>query len=389
MGKRGIIFGIALALALCALVATNSAAALAMAIIVIVVPIACLVLGKVRAKRTHLSFQLDPTCTVGQSHPLNIEVRRPGALRARIFLTLEFHSTLLGRSWEVPLTLTPSTEKVECFTLPINAQCCGNISVTLKKAQANDSLGLTRNTVPDAAFEGAYLAYPPIYELNIEGKRTSLPQLTGTVYDQARKGHDRTEVFDLREYHQGDTMGSIHWKLSARFDEPMVREASHPADYDIAILLDVHFCDPADAEALRILASAYSVAASVGLSLMQSGIPHAFIIPRQNGLSTGFVENRADFESALDQALSVELAPETSIDAREYREFVRMHGITKTILVTDQLGDDLLGKITGKRGLSVLHVSNGTAVSSEDLDGCTLTHIPVESVGTTMKGLEL
>ncbi len=389
MGKKGIVFGAALALALCAFVATNSAAALAMAIVVAATPLACLTLGKALASRTRISFQLLPTCTVGQSLPLAIEVHRPWFLRGRIFLTLEFRSVLLGRSWEVPLTLTPSTEKVERFTMPINVQCCGRVSVSLMKAQANDALGLTRATVPHAGFEGSYLAYPPFSELGIEGQRISLPQLTGTVYDQTHKGQDRTEVFDLREYRQGDAIGSIHWKLSARFDEALVREPSRPADYDIAILLDAHSCDLDDEAGLRILTGTFSVAASVGLSLVENGTPHAFVIVRENGFSAGFVENRVDFENALDEALGAQLTERTVVDVDRYRAFARTHGITKTIMVTDQLSDDLIEKMAGRRGLSVMHVGNYGSIGTEDLDGCTLTHIPAESVGTTMKSLVL
>lgn len=41
---------------------------------------------------------------------------------------------------------------------------------------------------------------------------------------RSRDSYDRLEVSDVREYRLGDTLKSIHWKLSARTDEPVVRE---------------------------------------------------------------------------------------------------------------------------------------------------------------------
>ena len=41
---------------------------------------------------------------------------------------------------------------------------------------------------------------------------------------RSRSSYDRLEVSDVREYRLGDTLKSIHWKLTARADEPIVRE---------------------------------------------------------------------------------------------------------------------------------------------------------------------
>lgn len=41
---------------------------------------------------------------------------------------------------------------------------------------------------------------------------------------RSQNSYDRLEVSDVRQYRLGDTLKSIHWKLTARSDEPIVRE---------------------------------------------------------------------------------------------------------------------------------------------------------------------
>lgn len=60
------------------------------------------------------------------------------------------------------------------------------------------------------------------------------------VYDEFRPGHDSGETFAIRNYREKDRLQSVHWKLSARMDELMVKESSLPKACAIVLLLD--FC---------------------------------------------------------------------------------------------------------------------------------------------------
>ena len=59
----------------------------------------------------------------------------------------------------------------------------------------------------------------------------------GTV---ARRGEDRSEMFQLREYRAGDDIRQIHWKLSAKTDELILREASQPESRELLLFWDKH-----------------------------------------------------------------------------------------------------------------------------------------------------
>ena len=43
-----------------------------------------------------------------------------------------------------------------------------------------------------------------------------------------KKGDDPSEIFDIREYADGDKIQRIHWKLSSKTGDLMVKEGSLP-----------------------------------------------------------------------------------------------------------------------------------------------------------------
>ena len=59
------------------------------------------------------------------------------------------------------------------------------------------------------------------------------------VYDDKTGGDDVSEVFQIRSFQPGDKIQNIHWKLSAKEDELMVRENSLPMGCPVVILLDI------------------------------------------------------------------------------------------------------------------------------------------------------
>ena len=59
-------------------------------------------------------------------------------------------------------------------------------------------------------------------------------------YSKERGGDDPSEVFKIRDYQPGDKLRSIHWKLTAKTDEMMVREQSLPLGCPVDFYLDLY-----------------------------------------------------------------------------------------------------------------------------------------------------
>ncbi len=91
-------------------------------------------------------------------------------------------------------------------------------------------------------------------------------------YDERLPGYDNSEIFQIREYQRGDRLQHVHWKLTAKHDELVVKEHSLPKSCPVVLLLDYR---PGiwGGQRRRILPF-MEAAASLSFSMMEVGCPH-------------------------------------------------------------------------------------------------------------------
>lgn len=92
------------------------------------------------------------------------------------------------------------------------------------------------------------------------------------IYDDFRPGDDNSEIFDVREFREGDRIQRIHWKLSAKSDALLVREDSQPSACPLVLCLD--YWNGKKRHSRHLLESYLSVAAGIVFSLMDVQCPH-------------------------------------------------------------------------------------------------------------------
>ena len=66
--------------------------------------------------------------------------------------------------------------------------------------------------------------YPKRVELDFKEYAHQLPRVGDEVYAVNRKGDDPTEIYDIHKYQEGDQLKNIHWKLSARYQDILVKD---------------------------------------------------------------------------------------------------------------------------------------------------------------------
>lgn len=127
------------------------------------------------------------------------------------------------------------------------------------------------------------LLLPQIHALNMEiteGVKNFLGD--ADCYDEFRPGHDAGEIFEVRKYRQKDRLQSIHWKMSAKMDELMVRESSLPRACAIVLLLDAKKTGTRSEE--EKLRAYLELAVSISFGLTDRKIPHYVAwMSRQSG----------------------------------------------------------------------------------------------------------
>ena len=105
-------------------------------------------------------------------------------------------------------------------------------------------------------------------------------------WSQNQKGNDQSEVFALRDYIEGDSLKQIHWKLSSKRQQLIVREASLPVEKSLLIYWDKNTGE-ASPEEMDALAEC---TASVAQAIFAQGISFSF----------GWTEGKIDVYEDID-----------------------------------------------------------------------------------------
>ena len=196
---------------------------------------------------------------------------------------LGWTNQLTGESGESKLTLT--ARKPAELTVP--AAHCGRLVCRVEGAVCCDLLGLFPLPVRKGP-ERAVLILP--VHLELEGKEElAAGENAGTVL-RPRPGGGPGEDYDLREYRVGDPLRSVHWKLSSKKDELVVRETLEPQQAAIVVTYD-YFGPPEDLD--RTFAQLWALSRW----LLQQDRPHHI---QWASPLTGVAEDRAvDSPNAL------------------------------------------------------------------------------------------
>ena len=167
----------------------------------------------------------------GDDVVLSLRVHHRGLLPVAPLL-LELTDPSGSRDREVRLKNMPN--RIQSIRLPIHAAHVGVFSVGLHSCTVEDLLGLVRKKVPLEQTSFELLVLPRTFE--VEPLKLA-PGDPGSEL-MARATEDLSAPSDVRSYQPGDAMKKIHWKLSLRKRELMVRKFDEPILQDVLILMD-------------------------------------------------------------------------------------------------------------------------------------------------------
>jgi len=119
----------------------------------------------------------------------------------------------------------------------------GNVEICLESYKVYDFLRLfSIRKKQGAIITTAVLPY--YYELDMDNTMQKIPMNESDKYSPNKSGDDPSEVYEIREYREGDRPQRIHWKLSNKMGRLMIKEFGDP--FDSLDILFVSLCLPTD-----------------------------------------------------------------------------------------------------------------------------------------------
>lgn len=194
---------------------------------------------------------------------------------------MHIDNLLTGESYEQPLAFAVLPNDRRKMNIAIEARRCGHLRITFKKALALDYFGIIRFPVK---FSGSFdtIVMPDSYEIMVIPSLQSFLPEDSEEYVPNRAGNDVSEIYQIRPYAPGDSIRQIHWKLTGKYDQLMVRECAMPLKYEMVLFFDTSYPEnkkpsPACLDALAETA----VALSEGL--LDAGIAHMMAWRQSDG----------------------------------------------------------------------------------------------------------
>ena len=162
----------------------------------------------------------------GEEAVLRVSVRHRGLLPvAPLRMALETDERLNESE------LRPRGETLE---IPFAPRHVGYTRPGIRSVEVEDLLGLWRRQSAPAGEQESLLTLPLLFDMEA---LTYAPGDPGAEA-MARAGEDLSSPSDVRAYQTGDSMKKIHWKLSARKGELLVRRYDEQVLQDALVLMD-------------------------------------------------------------------------------------------------------------------------------------------------------
>lgn len=198
---------------------------------------------------------------------------------------VRYENTFSGDKGKLKIRFSVDAGKKRDRRIPVVMDNCGNVAITVEKVRIYDYLNIFAWTIGKHYETQDILVLPPMKPMYLGQDRwyneTNEDSDRFSLY---KKGDDPSEIFDVREFVDGDKIQRIHWKLSGKTGNLMVKEGSLPLTKAVHIFLDL--CVVGERQQRNrnvnlLIQGAYSIS----MYMIEHGIPQVFLwYDRINGV---------------------------------------------------------------------------------------------------------
>ena len=237
---------------------------------------------------------------------------------------------------------------------------CGSVRLTVLYVKCFDLLGLFCWTKPGSA-QQEVLVYPAELQLNTQLLRRPETIISGELYDQNRKGQDVSEVSGLRDYAEGDSLGSIHWKLSSKLDNLVVREFGYPSNYNILILYDLKSSSGEDEISNQRNDAVLAFTSALSRSMVERNLEHNVGCASGGEMQNFPVYSLATCDQMVLNILCRPVPKENGEDSmyRFLQEDIRQK-YTKLVYITPDYEESSARQLSRELDLTIIQITQGS-----------------------------
>lgn len=358
---------------------------------ILILPLAFACLQLLAMRHFHVEIQMQENCRINQQVPLNLKIYRTGKLPlGAIYVTLRMKNHMYGEEERKQLLLQSAEERTMEFEIPLALKDCGNYQITMEEVKCLDLIGLSAKKIRmKQTLE--VLAHP--VEIQVAARFYGNPEAVseGESYNSYRRGQDVNEVSGLREYIAGDSLGSIHWKLSGKMDELIVREFGYPSSYSTMILYDLKKFS-GDTRIPNVVNNVViSLTLALSYQLLGASMGHNVGWIQEAQLRTLPIYSRTTHDQMTLKLLYGKLEDgKNTVDAMYYfqRSAIK-NNFTKLIYITSEYEEHMARQVSGNLDLTIIQVSSEKEMTYQNAGEYTLISVRADDYGNGVLNIEL
>lgn len=245
--------------------------------VMLVVEVAYLAISLLSIKllKGRISIGIDPVMPLAEKNqeiPVSISIKnRAVFLPAHVKLQVQVENVFTGEKERYWLSGKFGNKKAEGIHFSFQAKHCGNIQISIRKCWIYDVLYILKGK--KVVKETQHVAIlPECHLLPVEITRKTREFIADAEeYSDRESGDDPSEIYQLREYRKGDSLHDIHWKLSAKTDDMLVKEHGHPLGCVVLLWLNLQMTEKGKMQVSSVILEAVS---SLSLSLLEEKCIH-------------------------------------------------------------------------------------------------------------------
>lgn len=246
----------------------------------LVMPVVLFILNIYISRRIKVRFLLPAHKTVGRSVvPVQIEVVNPTVFPVpNLEIFIEHHSAFENDKKKnvAKINLPLLSKETQTLRMNIASLHLGEIDLIIKKCRVYDILRLFKFKVRGKGYENCLkettlFVYPQYSHMENSVADYSGIGIDSDEFSPDKKGDDPSQVFGIHEYIEGDKPNRIHWKLTAKQDQVMVK------DYSLSMSYAVHIFVNLNTEKAKDYDAVIEGALSVSMMLTDRGIAHTVL----------------------------------------------------------------------------------------------------------------
>lgn len=217
---------------------TGSLYALAAAGIWFFVPIVSGLLNLYVRRQIQAQIQVPVTATKGNAFACMVRISGNAFVPfGKIWCEIQCTNQLTAECSRNVIELVPEASNDAEGTFEIVPAFCGYLCTEVRQIVLADWFGFLPVRCRISA-QGTTSVLPDMFEMQTEVTLSSIETDDAQSWSPYRKGQDYSEVFALREYVPGDSLKQIHWKLSGKRGQLIVRDPSLPLAESLLVFWD-------------------------------------------------------------------------------------------------------------------------------------------------------